>query len=237
MANNDTDNHINRAQLAETFGVSLPTVDAWIRKGCPYVQKGGNGKPWQFRIQEVVRWREKMARESDQSWKGGHVKATHSASNPELAALMEQRPDLENPLRFFIEDGLRHFLEYWMSTYPWIIIEQLHKETGDKEKAVTLLQAAMGHVLGIAGVWVIEDQYNKSMEGRDSLDAIWRDVSGFAIPDTAPPNTPEQLLFSNRLPRLLAMEPHDFVAAYWQDDMPVAEGLIPVNLEPEAKHE
>jgi|GEM_PF-1918264 len=230
----ENESHYNRTQLAETFGVSLPTIDAWIRKGCPYVEKGGNGKAWQFRLQDVARWREKMARESEQDWKGGHVKAPHGATNPALAALMAQRPDLENPLRFFIEDAMSSFVRYWLAAYPWIIIEQLHKETGDKVKAVRLLQAAVGRVLELAGMWTTEDHYSKSL-GRDNLDAIWRDVTGLAIGDTAAPSSPELLLFADAVPRFLTMEPGAFVAAHWQGEMPDAEGMQIAGAEEEAE--
>ena len=47
----------NKADVAEWFEVSLPTVDAWIRRGCPVVQRGSRGVPWVFDILEVARWR------------------------------------------------------------------------------------------------------------------------------------------------------------------------------------
>lgn len=53
----------NRSELAEVFGVSMPTVDHWVRSGCPYVEKGGPGKPWRFLSSEVAAWREQRARE------------------------------------------------------------------------------------------------------------------------------------------------------------------------------
>lgn len=54
---------VNRQQLAEVFGISLPTVDAWRRAGCPYVVKGGSGKEWAFDTADVAEWREQRARE------------------------------------------------------------------------------------------------------------------------------------------------------------------------------
>lgn len=47
---------VNRAKLAEVMGVAAPTVDGWIRRGCPVVQRGGRGAEWQFATAEVVRW-------------------------------------------------------------------------------------------------------------------------------------------------------------------------------------
>lgn len=47
---------VNRAALAQTFGVSLPTVEKWIRSGCPHLEQGGLGKQWQFDTAAVHRW-------------------------------------------------------------------------------------------------------------------------------------------------------------------------------------
>lgn len=47
----------NRAEVAEWFEVSLPTVSAWIRSGCPFIQKGGRGTPWVFDLLAVAEWR------------------------------------------------------------------------------------------------------------------------------------------------------------------------------------
>lgn len=53
---------VNRKQLADVFGVSLPTVDAWVRQGCPSDQQGGRGREWVFDTADVMRWREELAR-------------------------------------------------------------------------------------------------------------------------------------------------------------------------------
>jgi len=54
---------VNRKQLADVFGISLPTVDAWVRSGCPYDQKGERGREWIFDTADVMRWRERQARD------------------------------------------------------------------------------------------------------------------------------------------------------------------------------
>lgn len=59
----DTLRHCNRAELSEYFGVSLVTIDAWVRRGCPYVDRGSRGRPWTFDLAAVVRWREDQARQ------------------------------------------------------------------------------------------------------------------------------------------------------------------------------
>lgn len=48
---------VNKAGLAEFFGVSVTAVDAWIRRGCPVVHRGGLNRPWCFDLLEVMRWR------------------------------------------------------------------------------------------------------------------------------------------------------------------------------------
>ncbi|MEB5674139.1 terminase small subunit [Escherichia coli] len=42
--------------------VSLPTIDTWIRAGCPYIRKGGRGREWEFNLADVANWREERAR-------------------------------------------------------------------------------------------------------------------------------------------------------------------------------
>lgn len=47
----------NKAEVAEAFGVTLPTIDAWIRKGCPVMQRGRRGVAWELDIFEAYKWR------------------------------------------------------------------------------------------------------------------------------------------------------------------------------------
>lgn len=53
---------VNREELAETFGVSLNTVTSWIRNGCPFEQRGKQGKPWRFNTRDVSEWLREQAR-------------------------------------------------------------------------------------------------------------------------------------------------------------------------------
>ena len=50
---------LNRAQLAETCGVSLVTVDNWVREGCPYIKRPGRKgvSQWEFSPAAVFEWR------------------------------------------------------------------------------------------------------------------------------------------------------------------------------------
>ena len=51
---------MNRSQLAAHFGVNLSTLDGWIRKGLPFVQKSSKGKQWRFSVDAVKTWRDKQ---------------------------------------------------------------------------------------------------------------------------------------------------------------------------------
>ena len=55
---------INRGELASLCGVSLPTLDSWIEKGCPYVERGSKGVEWKFDSAAVIDWRIQRAVES-----------------------------------------------------------------------------------------------------------------------------------------------------------------------------
>jgi phage terminase Nu1 subunit (DNA packaging protein) len=46
----------NKAEAAQFFDVSVPTIDAWIRRGCPYIQKGGPGKGWVIDLRDAAAW-------------------------------------------------------------------------------------------------------------------------------------------------------------------------------------
>lgn len=50
--------NVNRTELAEINGVSMPTVDDWVSRGCPVVQRGGRGRAWVFNTAEVRSWRD-----------------------------------------------------------------------------------------------------------------------------------------------------------------------------------
>ncbi|UOV84349.1 terminase small subunit [Klebsiella pneumoniae] len=47
---------LNRSGLAEHMGVSLPTVDRWVKEGMPVVQRGARGVEWSFDLADVIRW-------------------------------------------------------------------------------------------------------------------------------------------------------------------------------------
>lgn len=52
---------LNRSDIADHMGISLPTVDRWVKEGMPVVQRGGRGVQWIFDLADVIRWRVERA--------------------------------------------------------------------------------------------------------------------------------------------------------------------------------
>jgi phage terminase Nu1 subunit (DNA packaging protein) len=47
---------VNRTELAEILGISMPTVTSWMGDGLPYIEGGGKGKPFVFETSDVLPW-------------------------------------------------------------------------------------------------------------------------------------------------------------------------------------
>lgn len=47
----------NKAQAAEFFQVSVNTIDAWLRRGAPVVERGAAGRPWKIDLWRMAQWR------------------------------------------------------------------------------------------------------------------------------------------------------------------------------------
>jgi len=56
--------NVTRQEVADLFGVSHTTVDAWIKRGMPVSERGSRGKPWRINTAEVSAWLEQRAKES-----------------------------------------------------------------------------------------------------------------------------------------------------------------------------
>jgi phage terminase Nu1 subunit (DNA packaging protein) len=61
MASRGEGQLVNQADLAAIFGVSVVTVRAWERKGCPVERKATRGKASAYNTAAVARWREEQA--------------------------------------------------------------------------------------------------------------------------------------------------------------------------------
>ena len=50
--------NVNKAELADIMGVAMPTIDDWVRRGCPVTERGGKGKAWVMNTADVRAWRD-----------------------------------------------------------------------------------------------------------------------------------------------------------------------------------
>jgi len=46
----------NKAELAETLGVSLKTADDWIRKGMPVIKRGSTADAYEISSADAIEW-------------------------------------------------------------------------------------------------------------------------------------------------------------------------------------
>ena len=106
------DRTANKAGMAAFFEVSVPTVDAWIRRGCPHVARGGRGKIWQFDVLEVAKWyyggqdktnvedTEKLAPKDRLDWyRGARERTKHNQETGELVSIGQYVAELSAALK------------------------------------------------------------------------------------------------------------------------------------------
>jgi phage terminase Nu1 subunit (DNA packaging protein) len=75
---------VSRAELAKTFGVSLVTIDNWVRRGCPHLDRGANGRQWRFDTAAVARWRDRQKADRP---------ARHERRDPLIETLLSRKDD------------------------------------------------------------------------------------------------------------------------------------------------
>lgn len=77
---------LNRSGLAEHMGVSLPTIDRWVKDGMPVVQRGARGIEWVFDLADVISWYARRQAEAA----GGAVDDLKEIEKRTARAKMEQ---------------------------------------------------------------------------------------------------------------------------------------------------
>lgn len=63
MAAKNVGQDVNKAELCSIMGATPPTVDGWVRNGCPIKAKGARGVAAVFNTAEVMKWLRDKARE------------------------------------------------------------------------------------------------------------------------------------------------------------------------------
>lgn len=71
---------VNRQELADIFGYSLPTISAWVENGMPVKSHGGRGKQFEFDTEDVLKWL--LARERAE--RKAHTAATLKEGGEEI---------------------------------------------------------------------------------------------------------------------------------------------------------
>lgn len=90
MASKGRGQSLNRGECAEFFGVTPPTVDGWVRAGCP-VKKGQRGIASEFNSAEVAAFLREKAREEG----GGTTLADENQLKRRKLAAEAERAELE----------------------------------------------------------------------------------------------------------------------------------------------
>jgi phage terminase Nu1 subunit (DNA packaging protein) len=88
---------VNRTELAEILGVSMPTITSWLGEGMPYVEGGGKGKPFVFDSVECIEWwAENKRRRKRSPVPGSDPFAEDDSDRPESFEEAERRKMVAN---------------------------------------------------------------------------------------------------------------------------------------------
>ncbi len=129
----------NKAEIAEFFEISLPSVESWIRRGMPVIQKGGRGISWQIDLLAVARWKfspddadsddpEDMSpKDRLDHWRGAREKTKHLEEQGELIPAHDVEQQIAT-----VYKGIAQAIE----TFP----DQAEREHGASPETVALLQ-------------------------------------------------------------------------------------------------
>lgn len=132
--------------MAELFGKSLVTIDAWVRRGMPVVERGHRTKEWKFDTSLVAEWREKQAVEnalaniSDVEIEEARRRKLAAEAGILEIELKKKRNDVID--RDEVEKGLTHAyitIKQRLRTIPERIIPQLIGETDEVYASELLL--------------------------------------------------------------------------------------------------
>lgn len=132
----------NKALVADFFGVAITSVDGWVRRGCPYVQRGERGTPWVFDLLQLAEWRfggqksvaeevspEDMPPKERRDWyEGEKVRIELEVRKGNLITLDEYRGEMARILKQ---------LAYWVETLP----DALERKCALEPSVVSSLQA------------------------------------------------------------------------------------------------
>lgn len=137
---------VNRSELADFFGVSLPTIDTWVRLGCPVVQRGSRGVEWTFNTADVARWTRDRAAEEAAGTGKADVEELERREQQAKTGLTELRLAKERalvaPIAEFEKLWARAFatVTAGMRNIPGRVVSQLIGETDERRFKRILLE-------------------------------------------------------------------------------------------------
>lgn len=155
----------NRTDLSRFFGVALPTVDGWIRNGCPCIKKGGKGRQWEFDTAAVAEWlREKAVTDATGESQADEKELSRRAklASTELAELELAKAKGEvAPLDQVTRAVAKAFAEVraGMRNLPGRVVSQLIGET-DERRFKSVLRAEVDEVLKSLAEAPLLDSYD-----------------------------------------------------------------------------
>lgn len=91
MAVKHAGQNVNKAALCVIMGVSPPTVDGWVRNGCPITQRGSRGVAATFNTADVMKWLRDKARDEGR----GNAQASEEELKLRKLAAEAEKAELE----------------------------------------------------------------------------------------------------------------------------------------------
>lgn len=168
---------VNRTELAAIMGVSLPTVDAWVRAGCPIVSKGSRGVSSSFNTAEVTKWLRDSARDEG----AGAVQADENALRQRRLKAETEKAELElakakgdvAPISEFEKASARMdaIIRQNMQNIPQRVVTQLIGETNEARfKSVLMAEIRLALESAAEGEFDLDDE--GEVEGEEFADDV-----------------------------------------------------------------
>lgn len=138
---------MNRSEICYALDIALTTLDSWVRKGCPALQRGGGrGQEWQFSLAAVVKWKTSQdvseatgkTQQSDETLKRRRVMAEVQQAELALAKELGQVAPLDQVERM----AAKAFAEVRtnLRNIPSRVVSRLIGETDERRFKQVLLE-------------------------------------------------------------------------------------------------
>ena len=165
MASKGKGQNVNKVELAQIMGVTTPTVDAWVRAGCPIVEKGSRGVASTFNTADVAKWLRDSARDEG----AGTVQADENALRQRRLKADTEKAELElakakgdvAPIAEFEKASARMdaIIRQNMQNIPQRVVTQLIGETNEARfKSVLMAEIRLALESAAEGDFDLDDE-------------------------------------------------------------------------------